>query len=163
MNNPSSITIIELADQLFWAEPDRQALVRFDENATPQTLAFEYDSPPVPQSIVYDNVDDRILVAGQQEFVYEINSELEESLLVGTVPEIIDDLAYALINECYGRWPCQHYQYQIGATLPLNNMELQVSDVNTDDAEVLFVHKRSGGWCSVSGWQRFGSSGHLHA
>ena len=145
VNNPSSITIIELADQLFWAEPDRQALVRFDENSTQQTLAFEYDSQPVPQSIVYDNVDDRILVAGQQQFVYEINPELEESSLVGTVPETIDDLAYALINESPTFVAVPTLSVSEGETLPLDNMELQVSDVNTDDAEVLFVIRGQAG------------------
>ena len=100
VDSPSSLSIIDNADQVFWAEPDRQELARFDENAAPSTLTHVYSASPVPPQLVeYDSLNDRLLVVGQDLSVYQINSEFEESGLVGTVPEVIDDLAYARIEE----------------------------------------------------------------
>ena len=107
VNNPSSIAVIEYAAQVFWTEPDTQQLVRFDEDALPQTLTHEYSSPSVPEEIEYDILNDRILVAGQQLSVYWINSEFDEFGEVGSVPQVINDMAYAPI-ESLTATPEQH-------------------------------------------------------
>ena len=140
VNNPSSIAVIESADQIFWAEPDQEELARFDENAVPSTLSFSYSSSSTtPQEIEYDPLNDRILVAGQQSTIFWISTEFDESGEVGTVPQIISDMAYAVIESVTDA-PTEQppilvvnagQSVEKGESVDLSEAELLVTDADT--------------------------------